>query len=336
MGISESFGLPPRRVAILAPPGTKALEIAGPYEIFALVAGKLREAGRERMAGYVVETVSATGDLAIRSPNGPPLLAERSFRDVDYEIDTLLVAGGLEIWTGAEHPELLEWVRQRAKRARRFGSVCTGAFVLAEAGLLTGRRVTTHWYYCDRLQQSYPDVVVDPEPIFIRDGPLFTSAGVTAGLDLAVAMVDEDFGADISMRIARALVLFLRRPGGQNQFSTSLAFQGVARVPMRELPVYILENLRTGLTVEDLAKRVSMSVRNFARVFAQEFGTTPGAFVERLRIDTARRLVEESSRGFEEIAAACGLGTAETMRRAFVRDFGATPAELRRGLDRGE
>jgi transcriptional regulator GlxA family with amidase domain len=190
--------------------------------------------------------------------------------------------------------------------------------------------VTTHWYFCQQLQKDYPKVVVDPEPIFVKDGPLYTSAGVTSGIDMAVSLVEEDFGQDIALRIARALVLFLRRPAGQNQFSTALAFQGSTRIPLRELPVYILEHLRDPLTIEELAGRVSMSVRNFSRVFVEEFDVTPAVFVDKLRIETAKRLVEESARSLEEIAADCGLGSLDTLTRAFMREFRRTPAQLRK------
>lgn len=322
--------MPPRRVVLLATPGAQSLEIAGPVEVFSMVARKLREAGRERMSGYTVEVVSATGELAITSASGLTVLANRTWREVDYAIDTLLVAGGLDVWSGATEPDLLEWLRLRTRKARRYGSICTGAFVLGEAGILDGRRATTHWYFCQQLQNNYPRIIVDPEPIFIQDGPLYTSAGVTSGIDLAVSMVEEDFGIDIALRVARALVLYLRRPAGQNQFSTALAFQGSSRIPLRELPVYVLEHLQEPLTVEDLAARVSMSVRNFSRVFAEEFDTTPAAFVERLRVETAKRLIEESGRSFDEIAGQCGLGTADSLRRVFERQLGATPAQLRR------
>lgn len=331
----QTSKLPPRRVVILATPTAQSLEIAGPVEVFAMTAVKLHEAGRERMSGYSVEVVSATDDLTIRSSSGLTILAQRSWREIDYAIDTLLVAGGMEIWTGARENELLNWLRTHARKARRFGSICTGAFVLAEAGLLSRKHVTTHWYFCGELQKSYTDLVVDSEPIFIKDGNLYTSAGVTSGIDLAVSMVEEDFGQDIALRIARALVLFLRRPAGQNQFSTALSFQASSRIPLRELPVYVLEHLSDPLTVEDLAGRVSMSVRNFSRVFVEEFGVTPAVFVERLRIETAKRLVEESNRGLEEIAAECGLGSLDTLNRSFLREFGRTPAQMRKAAGTG-
>jgi transcriptional regulator GlxA family with amidase domain len=327
----EGLGGPPRTVVLLATPNAQSLELAGPAEVFAMAGQKLREAGRTLARGYRVQIVSAVDDLTIKSSSGLTMTAEVSFKQVTSPVDTLLVAGGMTVWTAVDQTELLAWLRETALSVRRIGSVCTGAFVLAEAGLLDGKRVTTHWYFCSQLAHQHPAVIVDSEPIFVRDGNVSTSAGVTAGIDLALAMVEEDLGADIALRIARALVLFLRRPGGQNQFSTSLSLQSSSRLPIRELPIYILENLDSDLSVEALASRVSMSVRNFSRVFREEFDQSPGVFVEELRLDTARRLLLESNRSIEEIAALCGLGERDAMRASFRRRFKASPAEIRGG-----
>ena len=322
--------MPARHVVILATPNAQSLEVAGPVEVFAMAEQKLREAGRTKMGGYRVEVASAVQDLTLRSSSGLTFSAHCRFDEVADPIDTLLVAGGMELWSATNSPALLKWLSAQAASVRRIGSVCTGAFVLAEAGLLDGKRVTTHWYFCQQLAAQFPKVTVDAEPIFIRDGKVSTSAGVTSAIDLALAMVEEDLGMDIALRIARALVLFLRRPAGQNQFSTSLAFQASSRLPIRELPVFILENLAESLGVEMLAGRVSMSVRNFSRIFREEFGVTPSVFVEQLRLETAQRLIRESNRSVDEIAEACGLGTVDAMRRAFVKNFGSTPTEMRR------
>jgi transcriptional regulator GlxA family with amidase domain len=268
-------------------------------------------------------------DLEIRSATGLQLRAQRSYKQCKEPLDTLLVAGGLDLWSARDHPDLLDWLKRKEPQVRRIGSVCTGAFVLAEAGLLDGKRVTTHWYFCHHLQEMFPRVVVDPEPIFVRQGKLSTSAGVTAGLDLSLAMIEEDLGMDIALRVARALVLFLRRSEGENQFSTSLALQGTARLPLREIPIYILENLNRDLSVEALASRISMSPRNFSRVFVQEFCKTPAAFVEELRLDTAKRLLLESDKSVDQIAAECGLGGTDQLRRAFKRHYGTSPLEVR-------
>ena len=216
-----------------------------------------------------------------------------------------------------------------AQRVRRLGSVCSGAFVLAEAGLLDGRRATTHWSVCDALAQRYPRVRVDPDPIFIRDGRIYTSAGVTAGMDLALALVEEDHGREIALHVARELVLFLRRPGGQSQFSAQLALQTTDHQPLRELQAWIAEHPSADLSVATLAARVAMSPRNFARVFVRELGLTPARFVEQIRVEAARRRLEESAHGVDLIASECGFGSAESMRRSFVRTLRVPPSAYR-------
>jgi transcriptional regulator GlxA family with amidase domain len=208
--------------------------------------------------------------------------------------------------------------------------VCTGAFVLAAAGLLDGRRATTHWASAGELAERYPAVEVDPEPIFLHDGHVWTSAGVTAGMDLALALVEEDLDREAALTIARHLVLFLRRPGNQSQFSATLAAQQPAREPLRDVQRYALEHVAENLSVEALATRAHMSPRNFARAFAAEAGITPGRYVERVRLEAARRALEDTDQPIATVAATCGFGTAETMRRTFLRALGVAPAEYRR------
>src|SRR6202023_3971968 len=204
--------------------------------------------------------------------------------------------------------EVVQWIRKMAGRIRRIGSVCTGAMLLARAGLLDGRKVTTHWNWCELLAKKCPRADVDPNPIFIRDENVYTSAGVTAGMDLALALVEEDHGSALALQVARNLVLYLRRPGGQSQFSAALSLQLTDRRPLRELEAWALDNLNKPLTVPVLAQRVAMSPRNFARVFIKEMKTTPAKFVERLRVETARRRLEESQNSMEKIASEWGLG----------------------------
>ncbi|MGW1927595.1 GlxA family transcriptional regulator, partial [Streptomyces massasporeus] len=214
--------------------------------------------------------------------------------------------------------------------AGRLVSVCTGALLLAEAGLLDGHRATTHWVACDHMARRYPEVEVDPDPIFVRDGRLSTSAGVTAGIDLSLALVEEDLGRDVALTVARHLVVFLRRPGNQAQFSVQLAAQTARREPLRDLQQWIAEHPDGDLSVESLAARARLSPRHFARAFQAETGTTPGCYVDRVRLEHARRLLEETSRGVEEVARASGYGTPEAMRRAFARTLGTAPADYRR------
>jgi transcriptional regulator GlxA family with amidase domain len=243
-------------------------------------------------------------------------------------VDTLLVAGG----AGALKPPddcLISWLRQMAPRVRRLGSVCTGAFILAAAGLLNGRRATTHWAYAQELASRYPEVTVDPDPIWIQEGNVFTSAGVTAGMDLALALVEEDYGADIALKVARGLVLFLRRPGGQAQFSVSLSRQAPGRKSFLDLQAWIADHPDEDLSVDSMAARAAMSPRNFARVFVRELGITPARYVTNVRLEAARRLLETTDKSLQEIAAACGFGSAEIMRRAFLRAFNIVPARYR-------
>jgi transcriptional regulator GlxA family with amidase domain len=223
----------------------------------------------------------------------------------------------------------VEWLRRTGPGVARIMSVCTGAFLLAEAGLLDGRRATTHWDHCSSLARRFPAVTVDPEPIFVRDGAVSTSAGVTAGIDLALALVEDDLGRDVALAIARHLVMFLRRPGGQRQFSVQLAAQVAARDPLREVQRYAAEHPAADLSVPALARRANLSPRQFSRAFAAEVGTPPGRYVDGVRLEAARRLLEESGSGVEEIARACGYGTPEAMRRAFVRELGVGPADYR-------
>jgi transcriptional regulator GlxA family with amidase domain len=282
---------------------------------------------RER--GYRVTIVSADG-TPVRSSSGLTIVPDASLREVPAAIDTLLVAGGAGAQRASADATLRAWIAARAETARRVASVCTGAFLLAAAGLLDGRRATTHWAFAAELARCYPLVSVDPEPIFVRDGPLWTSAGVTAGMDLALALVEEDLDREAALTIARHLVLFLRRPGNQSQFSATLGARAPARAGLREVQRYAVENLAGDLSVEALARRAHMSPRHFARRFCAEVGITPARYVERVRIEAARRLLEESDEPIAVLARGCGFGTAETLRRAFLRTLGVGPAEYRR------
>ena len=324
-----------RRVVILATPEAQSLEVAGPMEVFGTANFKLREAGRDRSIPYAVELASTSSDLRITSTmSGLQLVAAKPWNRLSGNIDTILVVGGVNIWTGESNPRLLEWLRQQSKQVRRMGSVCTGAFVLAKAGLLNGRSATTHWCFTQKLKEEYPKVNVDPEPIFVRDGKMVTAAGVTSGIDLCLSLVEEDLGLDIALRVARALVLFVRRSGGERQFSTALAFQSSSKIPLRELPIWIVENLGKPLSVDQLASRMGMSVRNFSRSFTREFGSTPAKFVVRLRVETAKRLLEDSEKSMEQIAAECGFGSVDSMQRNFRQQTDRPPRTFRRVVAR--
>ncbi|WP_327373138.1 GlxA family transcriptional regulator [Streptomyces sp. NBC_01216] len=301
----------------------QSLDVTGPVEVFA---GAGRHAGRDV---YPIRTASLDGG-PVRTTSGLRLLPDTTLAGAaDGEAPhTLLVPGGEG--TRRPDPRLIDWLRENAPRAERLVSVCSGALLLAGAGLLDGRRATTHWAVCDHLARCYPRVAVEAEPIFVRDGSVSTSAGVTAGIDLALALVEEDLGRDSALAIARHLVVFLRRPGNQAQFSAQLAAQTARREPLRDLQQWITEHPGDDLSVESLAARVRLSPRHFARAFQAETGVTPGRYVDRVRIEHARRLLEETSDGVREVARAAGYGTSEAMRRAFAKALGSTPGEYRR------
>jgi len=310
-----------RRVVIVAFDGIQSLDVTGPAEAFSI-------ATRFYGARYKVELVTRDGAPA-RSHSGLSLNADDAIADVEGAIDTLVVAGGAGATSAAQDEHLVTWIRHAAARSRRVASVCTGAFLLAEAGLLDGRRATTHWNSCARLAERYPRITVEPDPIFVRDGKVSTSAGVTAGMDLALALIEEDHGPDVALETARSLVLFVRRPGGQSQFSAQLEAAPARREPLREVQAHIAEHPRADLSVPALAARAYMSERNFARAFRAETGMTPATYVEVMRVERTRRELETTDLPIEAVAARCGFGTVETMRRAFSRRVGVNPAAYR-------
>jgi transcriptional regulator GlxA family with amidase domain len=316
----------PRRVVIVAFEAVQSLDITGPAEVFAGVS-RLAE-GRDEPPPYSVEVVAPKRGT-LRTTGGVEITADRSLAGCRGPIDTLIVSGGAGAQTAAEDPALRRWLVRASLRSRRVASVCTGALVLAAAGLLDGRRATTHWATCEQLAAAHPEVQLEPDAIFVRDGNFWTSAGVTTGMDLALAMVEEDLGHDAALEIARYLVVFMQRPGGQAQFSTHLTAQSAERAPLRDLQAWIADNLGADLRVEALAERVHMSPRSFARAFANEVGLPPGAYVEAVRIERAKQQLEHGVKPVEAIADECGFGSAETMRRAFGRRVGVAPAEYR-------
>lgn len=299
--------------------GAHALDLVGPWEVF-------KESGEGQ---YDLRVVTPGGG-PVRSSSGLRLDADGLLSEVLGPLDTLMVSGGAGVHAAAADPAFLDHLRRLAATSRRVCSVCSGAFALAAAGLLDGRRATTHWASCERLAREYPRVVVDPDPIFVKDGNVYTSAGVTAGMDLALALVEEDLGRAAAMQAARWLVLFVRRPGGQAQFSAALELQAADRRPLRELQAWVADNLAGDLSVEALADRAHMSPRNFARAFAREVGTTPARYVERIRVEAARRRLEDSDGGLDDVAATCGFGSGDTMRRSFLRVVKVTPTDYRK------
>jgi transcriptional regulator GlxA family with amidase domain len=319
-----------RRVLLIAAPGTEILDLVGPLQVFVRAAEMFARQNPGSPPIYVVEVITTSRQTSVVTNCGLRISAHQTFRRVRGEIDTLLVAGGSAIENDEIGIEAVQWIRKIAGRVRRIGSVCTGAMLLARAGLLDGRKTTTHWNWCELLARNYPRADVDPNPIFVCDGNVYTSAGVTAGMDLALALVEEDHGSRLALQVARNLVLYLRRPGGQSQFSAALSLQLTDRKPLRELESWVLDNLSKPLNVPALAERVAMSPRNFARVFTKEMKTTPAKFVERLRVEAARRRLEESRNSLETIAAECGFGNVNSMRNVFQRTVKIAPGQYRR------
>jgi transcriptional regulator GlxA family with amidase domain len=312
-------------VVIFTFEGGQSLDVAGPLEVFCSI---------ERSSGlvpYSVEVVAAAPGF-VTTMSGLRLGVDGAIADIRGPIDTLLIAGGnrpgLEGVIG--DAEVMTHLKRTARSARRVASVCSGAFILAASGLLDGRRATTHWSACDALARRFPKVRVEHDPIFVRDGRISTSAGVTAGIDLALAFVEEDEGHDCAMAVAQQLVVFLKRPGGQSQFSAALTAQAADRDELSELQAWVADHLHDDLSVATLAGRAAMSPRHFARVFRAATGVTPARYVERARIEAARRRLVESDLGVDVVARQCGFGSAETMRRSFLRALQVAPTDYRR------
>jgi transcriptional regulator GlxA family with amidase domain len=313
-----------RRVAIIALPRSQSLDVAGPFEVFA----GANEAPGRRGPEYEV-MIAGVDRRPLRCGSGLLLVPHLAVAELPRTVDTLIIAGGEGARHATDFPEVVKAVKRMASRARRVASVCTGSFVLARAGLLDGRRATTHWAFCDALATAHPRVSVERDPIYVRDGQIWTSAGVTAGIDLALALVEEDLGREIALRLARYLVMFVRRAGGQSQFSPVLAAQAAQRTPIRALQSWIEEHPAERLDLPTMAGRAAMSVRHFARVFRAEVGTSPATYVEGIRLDTARRLLETTTLPVEQVARSAGFGTPESLRRALGRGVGLSPREYR-------
>jgi len=315
---------PIRVIEVLTYPAVQLLDVTGPVQVFATANDLVvRDGGAPP---YVLKVVAQGGGGVTASAG--VTLAAGPLTQLGEALDTLLVAGGEGVAAAAENLVLVDWVRRRAAEARRAASVCTGAFLLAAAGVLDGRRAATHWMYCARLAQSFPAVRVEPDPIFVCDGPVWTSAGVTAGIDLALALVEDDLGRSVALAVARYLVVFLKRPGGQAQFSTTLALQ-VAEEKFGALHEWINGHLDDDLSLAVLADQAGMSERSFSRHYAEAAGQTPARAIERLRVEAARRMLSESRTPVKRIAQRCGFGSEETMRRGFLRVLAVTPQDYR-------
>ena len=312
-----------RRIVVVVVPPVDELDLVGPLQVFNSV---------NRLAGrpiYTVEVVTSSEHLTLAGEGGVlTFVARHHFTKVEGTSDSVLLVCGLAS-RSVRDARLSAWLTKMSDEVRRLGAVCVGSFLLAEAGLLNGRRATTHWRFGRELAAHYPHVRVEHDPLWVKDGNIYTSAGISAGIDLALAWVEEDCGAALAHEAARELVLFLRRPGGQPQVSVSLASQASEMSSIRELQIWIAEHLSARLSVEDLADRMAMSVRNFERVFTREVGTTPSQYVLQTRVEAARRLLERTDGGLKQIASAAGFSNVDVMRRSFVRLLGTTPRRYR-------
>jgi transcriptional regulator GlxA family with amidase domain len=313
-----------RVVEILTFPSVQLLDVSGPLQVFASANDFMVKANETppyaiRVVAKGGQSVEASAGLALAAQPLPPVTAD---------LDTLVIAGGQGVDAAAADAVLVEWVRERAGVARRTASVCTGAFLLAASGMLDGRRAVTHWSVCAELARRFPAVRVESDPIFVRDGSIWTSAGVTAGIDLALALVEEDLGRTVALAVARYLVVFLKRPGGQAQFSEALSLQA-ADDKLGALHDWISKHLADDLSLSVLAKQAGMSERSFSRHYAKATGLTPARAIERLRVEGARRLLSETRLPVKRVAQRCGFGSEETMRRSFLRLLAATPQDYR-------
>lgn len=313
--------VPPREIVIFAPSDVHALEIASVMDVF-------NEANTQAKANLYAMTFVAEQRDPIRCASGLRIIPDRSIAEPLPRSDTLMVAGsyGPPRDTSAA---VIAWLQTHSTLARRFGSVCTGAFLLGAAGLIDGRQVTTHWDYADALRERFPSAKVDADRIFIRDGALFTSAGVLACIDLALALIEEDHGRDLAVSVARHMVMYLKRPGGQSQYSVPLAAQARTRTPIARLQSWIVDHPEGDLSLAALASRTAMSPRNFSRVFRSETGLSPAVYVEHVRIDKARRMLELTTLSLDEVARLSGLGTAGSARRIFLRRLGISLRQYR-------
>ena len=319
---------PPRKIALIGYAGAQSLDLVGPFEVFSMANNY------NRAVAYEVMLASPSGG-EIRGNSGLTLTGAVALADLPDDLDTLLIAGGDEAGLRSmEAGGVLDWLRGRRETTRRIGSVCSGAFVLAAAGLLDGRRATTHWEVCDAMREFRPNVRLEPDAIFVADPPIYTSAGVTAGIDLCLSFVEADCGPDVALAVARNLVLFMRRPGGQTQYSAGLNVQAAASPRLRRLIADVSADPSGDLSLPQLARRAGMTERTFSRAFQRETGITPAAFVELARVDRAKALLESSAWPLARVAERAGFGSLDALHRAFQKRVRTTPGEYRERFGR--
>ncbi|WP_294328857.1 helix-turn-helix domain-containing protein [uncultured Chryseobacterium sp.] len=317
-----------KNIALLILPQVQLLDVAGPCDVFT-AANLLLEDNKSGLK-YKVHLISGTLDKVIYSGSGIPLSCSCTIYDIDFPVDTLLVAGtDLRILDDV-NPELYGYLQNTMGKVRRLGSVCVGAFILAEAGLLSGKQVTTHWKYADILQRTYPDLNVNMNPFFICDQGIYTSGGVSSGIDLALALLEEDFGKAIAAEVAKHLVLYLKRPGVQSQFGNAISDYETLSSLTKEIRDVLKDKLGKAISIEFMAESVNMSVRNFSRVFLKESGMTPGKFLEKMRLDQAKNMLEYTEMSIDKIAEKCGFGNVVSLRRLFLKYLLISPSQYRK------
>ncbi len=322
-----------RHIAMLVYQDCLMIDAVGPIEVFNFANCALQLMGRITLSETVYKvSIVAEKRGAVKTSSGVSLVADTGYEDPNDDIDTLMVAGATHVSyleSAKQDTKMRNWLIQMMPKVRRMASICTGALILAECGLLNGRKATTHWMYCDQLALQGQSIRVEADKIFVRDGNTYTSGGVTAGIDLALSLVEEDWGWEVAASVARGMLIFMRRPGGQSQFSTYIFNEAKTRKDFRELQAWIVSNPNEDLSVEHLAERMAMSPRNFSRLFCQEVGITPAKFVEHVRLEAARNMMLQTDLPMESVAANCGFSNAEQMRRSFQRILKTTPQEHR-------
>ncbi|NDV68954.1 GlxA family transcriptional regulator [Dysgonomonas sp. 25] len=323
-----------KHIAFLIIPQATLLDITGPYEVFAQAIEYIQRNKVKTDFSYELHCLSIDKKKNIRTASGLTIECQESIKTFDYPIDTLIIPGvsNSMIEQYKLPKNVLKWINGQSKTARRICSVCTGSFFLAEAGILANKKATTHWEKSPVLQNIYPDIQVDNHPIFIKDGNIYTSAGISSGMDLALALVEEDLDKSLALEVARQMVLYLKRPGSQSQYSTVLNYQKTDYQPVQMTCGWIQEHLQETITIEDLACKTSMSPRNFARVFVRETGITPARYVDKIRLETACRYLVDTRLSLKEIASLCGLGSPDNMRKVFIKYIKTSPAEYRRNF----
>lgn len=320
-----------KHIVFLIIPDATLLDITGPYEVFSQALEYIQRNNIETEFVYELHSVSICGKKSIRTASGITIQCEESIKTISYSIDTLLIPGvpNALVEQYKLSKNVLEWIAEQSEEIHRICSICTGSFFLAEAGILKNRVVTTHWEKCDYLGNKYKDIQVDSNPIFIKDGNIYTSAGISSGMDLALALVEEDYNRILALEVAKQMVLYLKRPGSQSQYSSILNYQKTDYKPIQIICNWIYEHLQETITIEDLSEKVLMSPRNFARVFLRETGITPARYIEKLRIETACRYLTDTSLSMKEIASLCGLGSSDNMRKVFSKNIKISPMEYR-------